>query len=257
MPTPRTSVFISYSHADEKWRKLVEKHLTPLKRDYHLRIWSDQNLLEGEPWLDRIKRELATAKVGILLISANFMASDFIQSDELPPLLAAARQEGVTLLSVMVGYCHFATSPLSKLQAFNKPDRPLSALTPPQRDKEMARLCARLLKLFGLPAAGKKSAASVARRAPAKPEPPAEAPTSPVAAASKPLRPPRARAAFNPRPTPAKAPADSVAAPAPVKAKKASTPAPPAKSSPASAVVEAKAPPPNKRRVAGAKAKQR
>lgn len=116
MPIPRTSVFISYSHADEKWRKLIEKHLAPLKRDHNLRIWSDQNLLEGEPWLDRIRRELATAKVGILLISANFMASEFIQSDELPPLLAAARQEGATLLSVMVGYCQFAPEQASGVQ---------------------------------------------------------------------------------------------------------------------------------------------
>lgn len=150
MPTARTSVFISYSHADDRWRKLVEKHLAPLARDHKLRIWSDQNLEPGEPWLARIKRELATAKVGILLVSANFMASGFIHSDELPPLLTAAKKDGATLLSVMVGHCHFANSPLSKLQAFNKPDKPLSDLTPSQRDKEMARLCAKLLKLFGL-----------------------------------------------------------------------------------------------------------
>lgn len=150
MPTARTSVFISYSHADERWRKLVEKHLAPLSRDHKLRIWSDQNLEPGEPWLARIKRELATAKVGILLVSANFIASSFIHSDELPPLLTAAKKDGAILLSVMVGHCHFANSPLSKLQAFNKPDKPLSDLTPSQRDKEMARLCAKLMKLFGL-----------------------------------------------------------------------------------------------------------
>lgn len=155
----RTSVFISYSHADERWRKLVEKHLAPLRREHSLRIWSDQNLEPGEPWLDRIKRELATARVGILLVSANFMASDFIHSDELPPLLLAAKQEGVTLLTVVVGHCHFANSPLSKLQSFNKPDKPLEALTLPQRNKEMARLCALLVKIFGLHASAAQPAA--------------------------------------------------------------------------------------------------
>lgn len=152
MPTAptRTSVFISYSHADERWRNLVEKHLAPLGRDHRLRVWSDRSLKPGEPWLARIKRELATARVGIMLVSANFMASDFIHSDELPPLLQAARKEGVTLLTVVVGHCHFANSPLSKLQAFNKPDKPLEALNMPQRNKEMARLCALLMKIFGL-----------------------------------------------------------------------------------------------------------
>ncbi|WP_375417966.1 toll/interleukin-1 receptor domain-containing protein [uncultured Hymenobacter sp.] len=163
MPTAalaRTSVFISYSHADEKWRKLVEKHLAPLSRDHSLRIWSDQNLKAGEPWFARIKKELATARVGILLVSANFMASDFIHSDELPPLLLAAKQEGVTLLTVVVGHCHFANSPLSKLQAFNKPDKPLEALNTAQRNKEMARLCAMLMKIFGLKAGAVKPAAA-------------------------------------------------------------------------------------------------
>jgi hypothetical protein len=161
MPAPaRTSVFISYSHADERWRKLVEKHLAPLGRDHKLRIWSDRNLIEGEPWLARIKRELATAKVGILLVSADFLASDFIHSDELPPLLSAARKEGVTLLTIVVGYCHFSNSPLGRLQAFNKPDKPLEALSIPQRNKEMARLCAKLMKLFGLKAGGVKSSAT-------------------------------------------------------------------------------------------------
>ncbi|OGX85370.1 toll/interleukin-1 receptor domain-containing protein [Hymenobacter glacialis] len=164
MPTfSRTSVFISYSHADERWRKLVEKHLAPLGRDHSLRVWSDQNLKAGEPWLARIRRELATARVGIMLVSHNFMASDFIHSDELPPLLLAAKQEGVTLLTVVVGYCHFANSPLSKLQAFNKPDKPLEALTIPQRNKEMARLCAMVMKIFGLkPGTAKPTAAKPA-----------------------------------------------------------------------------------------------
>lgn len=171
MPTPaRTSVFISYSHADERWRKLVEDHLAPLGREHKLRIWSDKSLKPGEPWLARIKRELATARVGIMLVSHKFMASDFIQSDELPPLLQAAKQEGVTLLTVVVGHCHFANSPLSKLQAFNKPDKPLEALSLPQRNKEMARLCALLMKIFGLkpgapkPAAKEKAAPKAPKR---------------------------------------------------------------------------------------------
>ncbi|AMJ64303.1 hypothetical protein AXW84_01815 [Hymenobacter sp. PAMC 26628] len=196
----RSSVFISYSHADERWRKLVEKHLAPLGRDHSLRVWSDQSLKPGEPWLARIKRELATAKVGIMLVSANFMASDFIHSDELPPLLLAAKKEGVTLLTVVVGHCHFANSPLSKLQAFNKPDKPLEALTLPQRNKEMARLCALLMKIFGLkpgvakPAATKAATAKQtatpkapkqATAAAAKPEPAAEAATKAKAIAKR------------------------------------------------------------------------
>ncbi|MBF9221971.1 toll/interleukin-1 receptor domain-containing protein [Hymenobacter ruricola] len=186
----RTSVFISYSHADEKWRKLLETHFAPLKRHYeNLRIWSDQNLNEGEPWLARIREELATAKVGILLVSRHFMASDFIHSDELPPLLAAAKEEGVTLLPVIVGHCTFKGSPLGKLQAFNKPDKPLADLTPSQRDKEMVRLCEKISKLLNLkpakPAAAKPAAAARKPKAAATAATPEPAPPLTAAAIAR------------------------------------------------------------------------
>lgn len=236
----RTSVFISYSHADEKWRNLLETHLAPLGRDHQLRVWSDKSLKPGEPWLTRIKRELATARVGIMLVSHHFMASGFIHSDELPPLLQAARQEGVTLLTVVVGHCHFANSPLSKLQAFNKPDKPLEALTIPQRNKEMARLCALLMKIFGLKPGAAKPAVSKAvpaKRAAARKVPkPASTAATPKAVAPRPKatvpKAPTAKPAL-PK-TKAPAPSKPAGAPKPAARKKAGAAATAAPKSPAS-----------------------
>jgi hypothetical protein len=99
MPIARTSVFISYSHADSSWLRLLNTHLKPLTRDQKVEIWSDQKIRKGERWRDRIHKQLAMARVGIFLVSADFLASDFIHAQELPPLLKAAEKEGATLLN--------------------------------------------------------------------------------------------------------------------------------------------------------------
>ncbi|MGI4822640.1 MAG: toll/interleukin-1 receptor domain-containing protein [Janthinobacterium lividum] len=154
MPTPRTSVFISYSHADSQWLRLLNTHLKPLVRDQKLEIWSDQKIRKGERWRDRIHKQMAMARVGIFLVSADFLASDFIHAEELPPLLKAADREGATLLTVIVRPCAgaFQDSPLSQLQAMNGPHAPLSGMSKTQREQVMASVYDELRGLFRVPA---------------------------------------------------------------------------------------------------------
>ena len=65
----------------------------------------------------------------VLLVSADFLASDFIADNELPPLLVAAENEGVIILPVIVSPCLFTNVPaLARFQAVNLPSKPLSAL---------------------------------------------------------------------------------------------------------------------------------
>ena len=80
-----------------------------------------------------------------LLVSADFLASDFIANHELPPLLAAAQDKGLTILSLIVGPSLFEHMPeLSRFQAVNDPDRPLMGLPKAEQEAELLKLANRI-----------------------------------------------------------------------------------------------------------------
>jgi hypothetical protein len=121
----RTQVFISYSHKDTKWLKRLQVHLRPLDREGLIDRWDDTRIKAGEKWQEEIEKTLASAKVAVLLVSADFLASDFIADNELPPLLEAAEREGAHLLLLIVSPSLFERTPLAKLQVVNPTNRPL------------------------------------------------------------------------------------------------------------------------------------
>jgi predicted ATPase len=152
MPINRNRIFISYSHADELWLSLVKKHLRPLERNHKLQIFADDSLKAGEIWRSRIDSELAQARVAIMLVSADFLVSDWINSQELPMLLAAAERQSTTIIPIIVRPCAFSTSPLAKFQALNNPEIPLSSMSSTQRDQVMVKLLEELTRIFPQPA---------------------------------------------------------------------------------------------------------
>src|SRR5271170_5638040 len=103
--TTRTKVFVSYSHADEVWLKRLQIHLKPLHRQGLVDLWDDTRIAPGQKWKFEIESAINSAAVAILLVSADFLASDFIDKDELPPLLAAAEDKGTMILPLIIGPC--------------------------------------------------------------------------------------------------------------------------------------------------------
>lgn len=131
MGNDKLNVFVSYSHADDpKWLKRVQVHLKPLARDGRLDLWDDQRIKAGDKWRDEIKQAIECADVAVLLISADFYASDFIAEKELPKLLEAAQgDKGLVVIGVHINYSHFEDDEvLSVYQTINRPNRPLEAL---------------------------------------------------------------------------------------------------------------------------------
>lgn len=125
----RTTVFVSYSRKDSAWLERLQVQLKPLERQGLFHLWDDTKIRPGSTWRDEIKEALQSARVAVLLVSGNFVASDFIAANELPPLLTAARQNGATILPVIVSPCLYQETELKDFQAVNNLNEPLVNLT--------------------------------------------------------------------------------------------------------------------------------
>ena len=136
----RSSAFISYSHRDAKWLEKLQTMLAPMVRG-GLKIWSDEQIKPGSLWRDEIEAALADAKVAVLLVTPNFLASEFITSKELPHLLKAAEQEGLKILWIPVEYCLYEYTDIEKYQSVHPPTRPLSALKPAEVNAALMAIC--------------------------------------------------------------------------------------------------------------------
>jgi len=134
-------IFISYSHNDEEWKNRVESHLGVLARQGLLDVWSDRKIAVGDEWFDAIEQEIGQADAAILLISANFLNSDFILNKEVSRLLERRKNEGMRVIPVIIKPCAWKKIPwLSALQARPRDGRPLSSGTEYQIDSDLAAL---------------------------------------------------------------------------------------------------------------------
>lgn len=162
MTRSREKVFIVYSHQDAKWLNRLQVHLTPLERQGLIERWDDTRIAPGTSWRGEIRKALESVKVAVLLVSADFLASEFIADNELPPLLPAAQSEGVVILPVIVSPCLFTNVPaLAQFQTVNDPSKPLSGLTKAEQDKTFVHIADVILRLLDQPAAGAGSIAVI------------------------------------------------------------------------------------------------
>jgi internalin A len=93
----RNRIFISYSHRDEKLFQEFLVHLKPWQDEGILDAWTDKRLQAGQDWHSEIQQGVASAAVAVLLISPDFMASDYIRQHEISPLLQAAEARELRL----------------------------------------------------------------------------------------------------------------------------------------------------------------
>ena len=145
-PVARDRVFISYSHADPDWFRTLEIQLAGLKG--RLDVWSDEQIPSGTDWFPKIQNELDRAKVAILLVTPEFVASDFIRSHEVPKSLDAAKRGELRLFWILVSDCHYEQMGLDAKQAPHDISRPLDGLSRSKRNQTLKAITKQVLEAY-------------------------------------------------------------------------------------------------------------
>jgi hypothetical protein len=137
----REQVFFSYSQPDKQWLDKILIGLKPFLRQQPLVLWDETKIQAGKEWLKEINQALSSAKVAVLLVSSDFLASDFIDRQILPDLLDAAVNEGLTLLWIAVRTCAYELTEIVRYKALNSPSIPLATLTDSELDAALVSIC--------------------------------------------------------------------------------------------------------------------
>lgn len=137
----RASIFISYCHQDKVWLTRLQTHLKVLNNlGFHVNYWDDTKIKTGDTWLKEIEQNLNSATIAILLVSTDFLASDFVMRKEIPQLLKNADERGVHIFPLILAPCMFTDSDIAQFQAVNSPEEALEELEKTKQEKVFVKL---------------------------------------------------------------------------------------------------------------------
>jgi tetratricopeptide (TPR) repeat protein len=119
-------LFFSYSHKDEELRNQLALHLTMLKREGVIQEWHDRRIIAGQEWGSQIDVHLNTADIILLLVSADFLASDYCYDIEVKRAMQRHASGEACVIPVIIRTCDWTSAPFGKLQVLPKDARPVT-----------------------------------------------------------------------------------------------------------------------------------
>jgi hypothetical protein len=129
------SVFFSYSHADEALRDQLEKQLSLLKRQGVIEVWHDRRIGAGGDFADEIDRHVETDDIILLLVSADFLASDYCYEKEMKRAMERHETGAAIVIPVILRACDWHGAPFGKLNASPPDGKPVTQY--PDRDQAL------------------------------------------------------------------------------------------------------------------------
>jgi hypothetical protein len=140
-------VFFSYSHKDLHWLELILNHLGPYLPPEKVTTWADVRIRAGSNWEKEINRAIYAARATVLLVSPDFLSSEYIKAVELPAILG---HRDPTILWLPIRSVAFEDTLLRPFQAVLDPRRPLADLPPADLEEALERIAKAISKVFGV-----------------------------------------------------------------------------------------------------------
>jgi TIR domain-containing protein len=123
------TIFFSYSHKDEALRDRLEIHLSMLKRQGDIETWHDRRIFVGDEFDGRIGEEMEGADVILLLVSPDFLASDYSYDVEVRRAMQRHEEGSARVIPVILRHCDWHLAPFGKLQAAPRDGKPIASWT--------------------------------------------------------------------------------------------------------------------------------
>ncbi len=120
-------IFFCYAHEDEPLLKILKSHLSPLRRQGLIDVWHDRDISAGTEWEQEISKHLNEAHIILLLISSDFMNSDYCYSIEMQRAIERHNSEEVCVIPIILRYVCWRGGPLGKLQALPTDGKPVKS----------------------------------------------------------------------------------------------------------------------------------
>lgn len=140
------NLFYCYSHKDEALRDSLATHLSVLRRRGLITEWYDRCIMPGSDWKSSIDTSLESADIVLLLISADFLASDYCFDVEMQRALQRHKAGKAAVVPVILRAVDWSEAPFGDLQALPKDRRPVTSW--PDRDEAFVDVTSGLRKLI-------------------------------------------------------------------------------------------------------------
>ncbi len=120
------SLFYSYSHRNERYREKLETQLKILQRQGVIDGWHDRKIGAGKDWTSEIDHHLESAGIILLLVSDNFLASDYCYGKEMTRALERHESGSARVIPIILSHCLWEEAPFAKLQALPRDAKPIT-----------------------------------------------------------------------------------------------------------------------------------
>ena len=138
---PRPEIFVSYSHRDEEAKDFVNRHLKVLQTAGNVDVWDDRRIVVGDDWFQIIETKLNASAVAVLLISTDFLGSEFCIKEEVSRLLERRKRDGMMIAPILLRPCAWKIFPwLKALQMQPRNGKPLLELDQLQQEHELTEV---------------------------------------------------------------------------------------------------------------------